>query len=964
MVKLPDPNSFGRTPVDPAPRRARIDPGSPGTGAAEAYVRGGAAIGNALERGGQAIARSVAQQGEIGREVSRQSAAQGEAFARGGMRRGEQIARVGAAQADAIARAGAAQGAGIAQAGTRMGEAVARSGEQTARAMNRAGDYQAEATRQAGASYERGQTALAKGMQELAGSFLDIQLAHDRQEYARAITSDRISGAELEQEFERDQDYGTSAQRFQERREALRQQGAEQIRNPALRERFLNESALTSTSGRLRIEDKAFRIEADTNNAHLKATLEGYEQQAANSPDPAERKRMLDEGIAYINANQGKGYLSAVTAQETRRNWAARYSKAQFERLTPEERLDMLTTVPKNTDAIADRIIQVESGGRSNAKATTSSATGLGQYVNGTWIESIQRHRPDLMQGRSREEVLALRNDATLSREIVRKDVKFYEDFLESKGIIRPTPGQIYLAHFLGREGALAVLKSEPGTPIEAVIGGKAIGANQSVMGGGKTVDDIRAWGEKKMVGVERGTGTYLDFIPTSIHPALTQQATQEIITRNNSIATAEAEKIEGQIIDAKAGRGAMPPLQSITENPAFQLAGTQGASKVNTLKRQYDEANKDVAAFNGMAQRFMTPGPVSVNRRDPKEMKALDMIAERNGNAPWVIEQIADRAKVVPSQVQKSLLNAQDSTDPKVAGQALQMTSALMTRDGNQNIFAGSADGDKLEKNAVIFKREAELFGAEKAVQLHIERQTPEYKARIDAKMKNEEVADIIKKNVKVSDIESKLDDSTFGWRTNPTVGVTQRERNDIHQDYVTAFRDAYEDGPAKGDVENAKAIALMNLKRSHGVSKVFGGNGVFMKFAPDRAPAYDGIPNAADGIAEQAIEAIREDRGVTVDRKDLIISPLGRTGRDYEEGRPPRYHLGWRRIGADGQPVFEEIKPGTGFYADPDIMRRKITGARETAADALGARTDRILDEREINRGLGVYDTMGGFQ
>jgi hypothetical protein len=62
--------------------------------------------------------------------------------------------------------------------------------------------------------------------------------------------------------------------------------------------------------------------------------------------------------------------------------------------------------------AVVERIIGVESHGDPNAKNKRSSATGLGQFLDETWLDMIRAHRPDLGQGRSQDEILELRRDA------------------------------------------------------------------------------------------------------------------------------------------------------------------------------------------------------------------------------------------------------------------------------------------------------------------------------------------------------------------------------------------------------------------------------------------------------------------------------------------------------------------------------------------------------------------------
>ena len=75
-------------------------------------------------------------------------------------------------------------------------------------------------------------------------------------------------------------------------------------------------------------------------------------------------------------------------------------------------------------NTVAERIIKVESNGDRDAKNKRSSATGLGQFVNETWLILIRAHRPDLVEGRSEAEILEMRRDAGIAREIT---VRFTE---------------------------------------------------------------------------------------------------------------------------------------------------------------------------------------------------------------------------------------------------------------------------------------------------------------------------------------------------------------------------------------------------------------------------------------------------------------------------------------------------------------------------------------------------------
>lgn len=151
------------------------------------------------------------------------------------------------------------------------------------------------------------------------------------------------------------------------------------------------------------------------------------------------------------------------------------------------------------SDQTLSRIIQIESAGRPTAKASTSSATGLGQFLNATWLATVQRHRPDWFEGRSRAEVLAFRTEPAASIEML---ARFTEDNAASLGR-GYTDGDLYLAHFSGVGVARKLLHAPAGDPASKYFSAAAIAANRSILQG-KTVGQVRAWADRKMAAAGR----------------------------------------------------------------------------------------------------------------------------------------------------------------------------------------------------------------------------------------------------------------------------------------------------------------------------------------------------------------------------------------------------------------------------------------------------------------------------
>lgn len=160
----------------------------------------------------------------------------------------------------------------------------------------------------------------------------------------------------------------------------------------------------------------------------------------------------------------------------------------------------MTNTVSESvSDETLNCIITIESAGRLDIKAKTSSALGLGQFLKDTWLGVVKKHRPDLMEGRSEAQVLALRTDPEIAVELL---ARFTEDNQHIVGM-NCTGGDLYLAHFLGTGDARKLFQASPSTPITQLVSAAVIDANRSVMlnkdGTPKNAAQVRAWAAKRM---------------------------------------------------------------------------------------------------------------------------------------------------------------------------------------------------------------------------------------------------------------------------------------------------------------------------------------------------------------------------------------------------------------------------------------------------------------------------------
>ena len=167
---------------------------------------------------------------------------------------------------------------------------------------------------------------------------------------------------------------------------------------------------------------------------------------------------------------------------------------------------------------------QLESGMRPDAKANTSSATGLYQFIEQTWLGLVKQKGDDyglgwaqnaISQNRDgkfviadkaqKSNILALRNDPALSAHLAGEFARDNGDYLQSRIGREPQPVDLYLAHFLGPSGAgkfLSALDANPHAPAAPSFA-NAAQANRSIFfskaGGARSFQEIRNLFAKKL---------------------------------------------------------------------------------------------------------------------------------------------------------------------------------------------------------------------------------------------------------------------------------------------------------------------------------------------------------------------------------------------------------------------------------------------------------------------------------
>lgn len=134
-------------------------------------------------------------------------------------------------------------------------------------------------------------------------------------------------------------------------------------------------------------------------------------------------------------------------------------------------------------------VARVESGNNPNARAKTSSAVGLYQFLNGTWLGLLKqhgashglgwaadaievgRHGASVRDPGMRARILALRTDPRVSTMIAADMTNDMTPALAKALGHAPRPGDLYMGNFMGTAGASKFFRAERANPGASAAG-------------------------------------------------------------------------------------------------------------------------------------------------------------------------------------------------------------------------------------------------------------------------------------------------------------------------------------------------------------------------------------------------------------------------------------------------------------------------------------------------------------
>ncbi len=247
-----------------------------------------------------------------------------------------------------------------------------------------------------------------------------------------------------------------------------------------------------------------------------------------------------------------------------------------------------------------------ESNLNPNAKARTSSATGLFQFIDQTWLGTMKQSGAALGYGKyadaitktpqgryvvndpaMRQEILALRKDATANAVMAGAFANSNAKVLTERLGRKPTDGELYIAHFLGASGAARFISAAQAQPDAKAANffPRAAAANASIF-------YDRQGGAKSLKQVYAGLIAKHDVIGNSRFAVANPQAVKAAVAANavegaKPPTGAAARKIEAPLPTAFF-RDITPPKpasQIVPANSARSVAPSAAATNVAAAK-------------------------------------------------------------------------------------------------------------------------------------------------------------------------------------------------------------------------------------------------------------------------------------------------------------------------------------------------------------------------------------------
>lgn len=590
-------------------------------------------------------------------------------------------------------------------------------------------------------------------------------------------------------------------------------------------------------------------------------------------------------------------------------------------------------------DQVTDKIIGVESGGDPNAKNPRSSASGVGQFLDSTWVATVRQHRPDIAAGKSAAQIIALKGGRALGKEMTKAYQQDNEEYLANRGQ-QTTPGNIYLAHFLGPGGAVNVLTADPSTPVVNIVGQDVVNANPFLKG--MSVADTIAWSDKKM-GSAAGTSRAGPVDPrfAGLDPDARLALANQADVQYRQQLTAEAATAKADYTAYK-DRFELGIASGQMTDPALITGDkTLNDGDKASLLRSFNEQNKgaiqlqaDLGALNSNSLSLDPYNSDDKRRADNLySAGAKSLPLERQADIATAIIQ---QTGVVPQPIINDMRRGLSSQNPAQVIAAAQTAQKIAAYD--PAILGRRDGGSEVQKAADDFSYYVNKLNLapEDAARRMIDNADP---AKQRDRKALEPAAKEFVKTMGDVDLSAEFKDGGI-FTGAPALGLDPAQEAGIKADFLAIAEDQFYS--ANGNPDLAKNRALEQMKTLYGVSRLSGA-ATIVKYPPERYwPKEDSggdlLGSGADPFTYARTQLFRDieaqDQTFQPGSMRLVTTP--ETEADVKAGRLPGYSVLWKDANGNLQTIPGKVwRPDvTNMLATQEANRAKAQAEAEAAA------------------------------
>lgn len=807
-------------------------------------------------------------------------------------------------------------------------------------------------------------SAIGRGVQSfgrsVAGIGDDIEQQQNAVDLARAEAYKTEQFMSAENEFAYDPDYTTVGARAVQRTGQIVGDAANLIRNPAMRERWQIGAGTDAARVNDSISDRGITLKRQAETVAFDEALEANRRLYV---DPATPETVRQKARADIQGAIEMGAGSGL--------------------LTPGDAATRTTKYLEDADYDLG-LLAVEQGAFDGAVPTGDAPALLrtfeGFSATPYWDTNAYRvgYGSDTIT-KADGSVVKVTPGMTVTREDAERDLARRTKEFENTAIKQvgpdawaamPAPARAALTSVAYNYGSL------PNNVVGAVKGGDINAVASAVAGLDDNKDRRRK--EAAIIAGQSNPDWY-----TRLSPEQRQVINDRTTQRQQQATTAEAAqaKVAYETHKDQTALGILTgdvvSEQEILNDPMLQ-PGDQ-ATLLRSLRSEQESsagARTYLAGLGAGTAPQLNPYNSDDQALADKSFDTL-MKAVTPEQQPAATVQFVTESGMVPKTVVADVRMGLNSSDPAAVSSGLQQAAALV--DAAPMAVGNVANGQDIRDAAATY---TELVGnqgmsVDQAAQQVIAMRDPANKAKAET-LKTIWDQAVKDKQFSVNDVLGAFDTNPLPG--GPSAGVTPYQEAAITSDYLMAAERALK-GPANGDVNVARSMAIAEMKRTYGVSTV-SGQEVVTKYPPENfyppingsqdyirdlaladarsvvrgSPAPDGVPNglfqagnidlAARPVVTNADGSISTVRSMSFeeDGKEILVPTVSPAGRTLTDDKAiDLYHQTGQHLGKFDTPeaansYAESLHNAQAKYygaGQADVANVMLVPTAETSAD-----------------------------